>query len=225
MRSQICHQNNYNLVFQLIVSDYLTICKHFKNCHEVPSHHHRELIDQMFTSLLGPQIGQLNVISLHLDCGILFNLQRSCQHLQLCEAVDSQSAQKLSHYVQKILRLCQQSWKMIEKSDPFHYATLIFLKLFISKIQNALHKMGQLITKLFFKMRDDETILLFLLQNHQALDYVFHSQFVCKLFSKMFEEGVSAAESYIIKQYNKRHYRQLLPLIATFSKELQSKMP
>lgn len=224
MRSRIFHQNNHSLVFQFIVSEYLTICQLFKPFENGLHQKDLGILKETFITLIGPQKDPWNLSSAYFDLRLLSKLQNCCKHFAGYEQEYSQFAQKLEGHLKKISQLCFKAWKIIEEADshPSNKA-LMPLVLYITNIQKYLKKMGRLIAKLFLQFEDNEAVLLFLLQNHHAIDSVYQPQFVVKLFSKLFAKGISEAEKYIIKQYSRRGYHQLLPQITDTARNLQTK--
>lgn len=83
--------------------------------------------------------------------------------------------------------------------------------------------MSRIIAKSILQFEDDETMLLFLLQNHKALDTVYQLPFVSSLFSKMFKNGIQEAEKYMIQQYSQSGYHSLTSHISEIVKDFQTK--
>lgn len=225
MRSRTYHfQNNYSLVFQFIVSEYLAVCQALKVLESQLQHKHLENVKKILLQLIGTPEDQFHTFSVYSDHHLLIQLQKSCQYLAFQDEEENVSSVKLSTYAQKVYRLTYQAWKVFDELEPQSDHHIVqHLEIFIPKIQDYLRKMGRLISKLFLQFEDDETILLFLLQNHQALDEIYQTTYVKKLLSKMFDKGIHAAEIYVSKQYSKRGYHQLLSIISEASLELQQK--
>lgn len=222
MRPRPYLQNNYSLIFQFIVSEYLAISKIFIQMEEALVQKNEKKILSFLTQLLDFQTHRLSISSVFQENGRLPRLQHNCQYFSLSEK--GKSSQKLIEYVQKITRLCSQLWKMIEKEEgPPPDLTAMMLLLILPKINEYLKKMGRVIEKLFYQFVDDETVLLFLLQNHSTLDVVFQQPFVSKVFTKIFSKGLPEAEKFILQQYSQRGYHSLIAKIKEAFRELQEK--
>ncbi|KIC75935.1 hypothetical protein DB41_GW00070 [Neochlamydia sp. TUME1] len=225
MRSPYHLQNNNSLVFQFMVSEYLAICQAFKSFEIAVQNNNYEAANMALIRLLGYQDKNLFPAFFgYADKGLLQQLQSSCQSFNLNDEDKKQPAQKLNLHAQKAYSLCYQVWKTVE-NRPLSPSSPLFelASPYIPKIQNFLNKIGRLIAKLFLQFEDDETILFFLLENHQIVDEVYKAPLVKKVFAKMFPQGLKTAEKYIIKQYSKRGYYHLLPQVLEAAKELQQK--
>ena len=221
MRTRAFYQNNYSLLFQFIVSEYLAICQLVNIWEKEMPHMNYDRIKLMFIKLIGPQDDVINMYTRYFRGGLLAKLHNSCQLFAITDMDTLHPAQKLNGYVQKIARLCYFAWKMTEEEKAQPNKIFKPLLLFILKLQKCLKKFGRLIAKLFLQFENNETVLLFLLENHHAVDHVYQSKFTAKLFSKMFPKGIKDAEKFMIKQYGHRGYHHLLPRVAEATKELQ----
>ncbi len=215
MRSRAFYQNNYSLIFQFIVSEYLLICQLFKDLEGELASKSSESLKEILMKLKGSQEKRLNLSSGYLEDGLLKKLKNKCLQFQECHD-KKLSGEKLAEHVQKIQNLCDQAWKALEISKA-----VTALNLFIPKMQSHLRRIGRIIAHLFLQFVEDEAILFFLLQNYQKLNNAYQPKFVVNLFSKMFPKGLKEAEIYIIKQYSQRGYHQLLPQITEISKKLE----
>lgn len=223
MRSHAYYQNNFSLVFQFIVSKYLTICQLFKILEEEVQRRNYEGLRLTFTKLIGPFENSCFKYSIYFDDGLLSKFQNSCLHLPNEQFKGPLSIQRLSNYVQKVFKLSCQTWNSIENMDASSDMAFFFSEP-LEKIQKYLRKIGQLLSRLFLQFDTDEKVLLYLLQNHEFISTVYPNRFVINLLSQMFPNGISEAEEFIARQYTRRGYHQLIPLISEASQKLQSKI-
>lgn len=221
MRSRTYHfQNNYSLIFQFIVSEYLAVCKVFHFLEKDGDHNNIETLRHHLVKLIGPQDDQLHTFSGYVDHSLLTQLLNTCKYFSFSDLDGTSDAEKLYLQSEKAYKYCFQAWKAIDEFTPPLQSNIHG---YLTKAHECLQKMERLIGKLFLQFEDDETILLFLLQNHQEMDDVLKKPFVKKIFSKIFNKGVSAAEHYIRRQYSKRGYDQLIPQVSEAARELQEK--
>lgn len=219
------YQNNPSLAFQFTVSEYVSVFHLFKTLKTSIKSENKDSIKKIFNKLIGPLGNDVNQLSGYYDRGLLIKLQYSCKHFSSCAPEHRQISLKLISKVEQIIKISYQIGNSFEanevsKKDSFT-SSLVLLDL---KIQKCLQKIQQLLSKLFLQFETDEKVLLFLMQNHLAIDDIYQSPFVAKLFSKIFSDGVVEAEKYLIKQYSHKGYHQLLPQISLAAKELLSQV-
>lgn len=223
MRSQIYNQNNFSLVFQFLVSKYLTICQLFKTMEDEVLRRDYARLKQTFSQLIGPFEREPFTYSVHFDDGLLYSLQDCCLHLPQHQFKNPLLIQKLLLYVQKIVKMSAKMWRLVEEISHKNYRAFLSLES-VEKIQNYLRKIGDFIEKLFLQSSKDEIVLLYLVQNHEFIESIYPSQFVTNLFTQMFSNGVHDAEDFILKQYDRRGYSHLLSRISEDSNKLKSKI-
>lgn len=85
----------------------------------------------------------------------------------------------------------------------------------LNKIPPAIKKLGQLILKKTEEQKEDENVLFFLLRSSYQLEVYLGKGFVKGALKKMFPGSLKGAEDYILSQYEKRGFNELLPLITS----------
>ena len=61
--------------------------------------------------------------------------------------------------------------------------------------------------------KEDENVLFFILRHKTQLEEAFGEKFVELLFKKMHRDGSAGIEKLLLKQYSKRGFDTLLPVI------------
>jgi len=71
-----------------------------------------------------------------------------------------------------------------------------------------------LMTEIVSASSDDENVVLFLIRYHKHFDELYHSNFIGKLITKMYPNGLKDAERLLLKKYKARGFDYLLPFIS-----------
>lgn len=208
-------QDNYSLVFQFVLTEYITIFEVTDRFRDALKEKDLEAILQALYKLNGPPEGNFNVFSGATESGLLPKMCHSSFHLSSMEEDNEALSQKLNKHAQQTHKLTSMALKVCQDANPLKpQRTLLNLKQLLLKIEVLIQRIGQIITKMMGQFEDDEAVLFFLLRNAEQLDAVFYPHYVLKLFIKMFHNGPLEAEQYIMKQYSQRGFDHLLPEIA-----------
>lgn len=141
---------------------------------------------------------------------------------------DKEKNQQLSHHIFKAWSCGYEGLTIAEFLEHQLYLRLLSsakdycsISLIIEKLYACLSTLSLSLSSLLMDFREDENVLLFLLRNQELLNQVYGSNFTLEIFCKIFPNGLSEAALFLKKQYSKRGFDQLLPLITSKINEME----
>lgn len=229
-----------SLLFQFILSDFLRAFREvasFKKIHEeLQSDDSSTSLDDAIEPFLeatrrltGSTQEDLRLFSWSLDAGVLTKLKNNCT--TLCDTIASEDKDLilLERYANRswlltlecvdILRETQQLPSDLRIDDPVDSETSnelqgpTLLCKTLEKLILQMHRLARLIARLFVQFRNDENVIFFLVRHHEAFDELYGEHFVFKLIAKMYASGMDGAEDFLVSNYAKRGFEELLPFI------------
>lgn len=92
----------------------------------------------------------------------------------------------------------------------------------VHKIKENILSAARLMVATIYKFRQDENVLFFLLRHEQQIKELYGSNFLKKLFCKMYPNGLDEVEQFLLSSYEKRGFTNLLPIISQKLSDLRN---
>jgi hypothetical protein len=148
--------------------------------------------------------------------GILSTLKNNCTLFETAfsqdfpEAIDiKKHAIKSWLYSTEIRDLASQ---LLREFPPAPAATFTQFQKTEAQITRSLKILGREISKMIFRFKDNENVLLCLLQRKEELDTFYGTAFTHKLFKKMYQ-NLDAVHTFLVNAYSQREFKELIPEI------------
>jgi hypothetical protein len=223
-----------SLCFQFILSEFIETFKEVQVIEDVykemesllikrrlladVDHLLRELLESII-KLAGSAVINEEIFSWNTRKGCLSKLRHYCYpfvnqfenkestvvNLNICVSKAFHSALQAREVILYLHQEDQNAKKMPD------YAMLYQL---LDRLIDNINRASRLILRVIIRFREDENVVYFLLRNKEELDAIYKTNFVTKLFRKMYPDGVEEAGQLLMKKYSERGFTKLLNTIA-----------
>ncbi|MFT4551691.1 MAG: hypothetical protein ACI9S8_000307 [Chlamydiales bacterium] len=136
---------------------------------------------------------------------LLDNKESTIVNLNICVSKAFHSALQAREVILYLRQEDQSAKKMPD------YAMLYQL---LDRLVDNINRASRLILRVIIRFREDENVVYFLLRNKDQLDAIYKTNFVTKLFRKMYPDGVEEAGQLLMRKYSERGFTKLLNTIA-----------
>lgn len=182
--------------------------------------HLLEQLLQTITNLTGSEIINEHSPSWGTTKGALSKLRHNCYPFVQQFDSKEKSVVNLNVCVSKAFHSALQAKEVIlylkqENHSVRKMPDFSMLYQLLDRLIDNINRASRLILRIIIHFRDDENVVYFLLRHKDALNDVYKTDFVTKLFRKMYPEGIEEAGQLLMKKYSERGFNNLLNTIAT----------
>jgi hypothetical protein len=217
------HLNAYHqtdsLLLQFILSEFIASYREILMIHQLSKETTEnptlvtKNVSQCIEKLSGSSKISMKMYSWNLEEGILSKLKNYCEHFSL----NNKDYHDLHHFAHQAWLNCLQSFEILK----CNCISSKNLQKVLNRIASLMRRFARIALRLIQKYREDENILFFVLRNHEQLDAIYGSQFVFKLFSRLFPRGLSGALEFLQQRYSARGFENLKKIINNKIAELE----
>lgn len=175
--------------------------------------------------LAGASHDYMRIFSWNLEAGVLSKLNHYFALFSRQEEYASKQILDLYRQINQSWLICTQLHDLLFSLDGLSSKKWKSYVEEISSLNNKvcskIEKFAKhlpLIVSLFSK---DENVIFFVVRHHEAFDRLFFSGYTYRLLSKVYANKVAEAEKMVLKQYRRRGFEQLLPIIQEKFKRIQ----
>jgi hypothetical protein len=217
-----------SLLFQFILLEFINSYTEVLNILKITNVLHISLkevqaLNTSLSKLAGSARGSIRFFSWNMEDGILSRLKNYCANYAL-EAKDSPGILKMQTQLTKVFINCRETLEAIrlaeenELSEP----NKKILHKILNTIIRQMNRFSKLTTTLMKQFSADENVVFFILRHKAELNNLLGSQFILKLFKKMYPKGADGAKEFLIKNYGLRGFNHLEPQILQQISELKA---
>lgn len=94
----------------------------------------------------------------------------------------------------------------------------------LADLDKTAQQLKKTLTRVIPLFSKDENVLYYLLRHQVQFAAIYGSEYLRKLFKKMYPAGLDAAENFVNKAYKQRSFHNILPLIKGYFSQLEGKM-
>jgi len=158
----------------------------------------------------------------------LLKLSKTCQHLIQNKYLVCERSQRISSCIDKMhtisnkidetLRHLRKATLRIQTDD----IAVLFHSL--KQLHRTMRRFCQLIVEGIFVFREDENVLLFLVQYKDRFDALNGKDFVKELLIKLYPKGINELLKFLHQRFEERGFTRLLPMITNKVIKLDSSL-
>jgi hypothetical protein len=129
-------------------------------------------------------------------------------------------ASYLSEYVQlhsfpPLAKSCQKCWALGARLvEAMESRQLEMVSNIIKKLHSTLRQTAKEIVKVIALFRNNENVLYFILRHRAQLDAILGHNFILKLLSNIFPNGLVGVRNFLVEKYNDRGFDKLSETIS-----------
>ena len=179
---------------------------------------HMASITTSISRLAGYTQKYMRIFTWNLNDGILAKLKNYCSYFANNISPDDPDVSALQRNAERAWINCLECIDQIREAEKLPTRgtpDLPSLKTYMEKMVQRLRRLSRVAGNIVLRFKEDENVLLFLLNHQDQLDRLYEDQFVAKLFHKMFPKGLQQAEEFLVEQYASRGFDHLLPQITS----------
>lgn len=179
---------------------------------------HMASLTGSFTRLAGYTQKYMRIFTWNLNDGILAKLKNYCSFFANNISPQDPEAGALQRNAERAWINCLECIDQIREAEKLPAKgtpDLPALKAYMEKMVQRLRRLSRVVANIVLRFKEDENVLLFLLNHQEQLDRLYEEQFVAKLFHKMFPQGLRQAEAFMAAKYTARGFDHLIPLISS----------
>ena len=229
-----------SLLFQFILSEFLTAFKLVQRIEK--SYHEMEnllikrrlmgAVDESLNQLLASIVGLTGTSIINEDPspwatqkGCLSKLRHYCNPFVKLEQPEEKTVENINICVSKAFHSALQAREVIlylqlESHKPKHIPDYAMLYQLLDRLIDNLNRVSRLLLRVILQFRNDENVVFFMLRNRESFDTLYKTNFVSKIFRKMYPNGIEEVGQLLMKKYSERGFNNLLNTIAKKISEL-----
>jgi hypothetical protein len=234
------HEND-SLLLQFILSEFLLVYQEISSLHSHfegfqtaiskrrPKEQRQDFLDQLIASvelLSGASHDTMRLFSWGQEGGLLHKLNSYSALFSRRSAPNGKLEQTLYRHINQCLLISIQFHDLLLTVNEFPSSQwknyIEELEALESKIISNGEKFSKLLPKIIQRFSEDENVIFFVLRHCKEFDQLFHEGFVKKILSKLDHGTLNDVEKYLVKQYRKRGFTQLLSVISEKFENLKS---
>lgn len=109
-----------------------------------------------------------------------------------------------------------------QSEDSLALPNYVSLYQLLDRIIDNMRRASRLILRILLQFKEDENVLLFLLEHQKDLDVLYKTDFVTRIFKKMFPQGIEQVSQLMQQKYLERGFQSLSQSIAHQIEHLKS---
>lgn len=126
--------------------------------------------------------------------------EKNIQDLNIAVSKAFHSSLQVKEVIFSLKRHCE---------DGERIPNFVSLYQILDRVMDNMKRASRLVLKVLVSFKEDENVLLYLIEHHQQLDALYQTQFVTKVLQKMFPKGVEKAEQHLKAKYLERGFKNL----------------